>query len=266
MLYKTLTKFEAHECWSKAKTREMAVFYYRQMEFLENSEAYEVNGHTLALYNFSKNPLFNKFYTVIFDDELGMVLAEDCTKVLMRQLVRDSGVTYVHTRSIERDLGIKSHHALCLGNRAFLALQSYQKQSADWVALHNCQDFDCQQAVPVFVMHDLQFSFAVSSGHTHRILRDALATARVMRNQMNDLADNFGYQALEQNSILTKPEYQPGFLAPLSYTSYLQQHRQAQLEEVSRFVQFLGREFEIMLDEAEFELFYNRVKAQRFNW
>ncbi|WEV36838.1 hypothetical protein [Lactobacillus sp. ESL0677] len=127
--------------WSKAKLQE-EVQSPALSGYLVDDAKYRVNENTLAIYQFQKQPLLNKYKSAIFDLQKGIVLCTSSSRSLINSFTQNNllgGLEF--QREFANWLNQRSHYVIATGKRAYFSMHGYTTGDTDWVALHHMANF-----------------------------------------------------------------------------------------------------------------------------
>ena len=97
----------------------------------------------LVAYDFSKNPLFDKYRTVFITIDRGIVLS---TRNSMQINNRFSDTKLIGKLDFQRYLArlhkLRRHHMIALGPVAFLSLTGHRRKSTDWINLRYVNKYE----------------------------------------------------------------------------------------------------------------------------
>lgn len=127
--------------WSKAKLQEW-VNSPELSRYLVEAADYQIDGNTLAIYQFQKEPLLGKYKSVIFDCQRGIVLCKSSSRSLINAFAQNNllgGLEF--QREFANRLEQKARYVIATGKRAYFSMHGYTTGDTDWVALHQMADF-----------------------------------------------------------------------------------------------------------------------------
>lgn len=158
--------------------------------------------HTLAIFDFSDDPIDGIYKTLIVDLKHHFVLTPASSRVVVNSIYTNISLAgYVFQRNLNNELKHKYLNVISLGYSAFFSLKGYSNGNTHWVALHHIKHYkhSTKQGIIQFSTFELGntcFKFTYKSkAHIKERLHNSIIHNNVVRKALkNHLLHNLGIE------------------------------------------------------------------------
>ena len=177
---------------------------------------YRIKPSTLFAFDCQLKPIQDKYQTVVFDQEEGLILLEKMTtRSLFYQAYKTAPERELTIKKfLSRLLNVTGQHVQAFGSYAYFSFFSLRNRPLDLVSLHQMRRFDCSQEMGHFLTLDCRYAFETPlparKGSAWTLLQDAITLNAACLELLRQRASMWGCQlkTSRQKSLLTDPAYQ----------------------------------------------------------
>ena len=125
-----------YRTWSRQSIQNYTNSKKFREKYITYVDDYKVSKDTLAIFNFKKKPLLDKYLSCVLDLELGVLLCKRPPSALLYQVAAHSVFpSYMIQKNLRDTLHIKQYYILMLGYNALFSSHGFFTRNCDWVSL-----------------------------------------------------------------------------------------------------------------------------------
>lgn len=175
-----LPRDDKYRYWNKELVKERIINDEKLQQYLIEDSTYAFNCDLVVLYDYSDDPILNKYRTVIFDAKQGIVLTRRCSRQMLNELFKDElFINLEFQKQLNNMLGYKYLHVVSCWQYAYFALHGYSEKNTDWLGFHQMCDYECQRDAVMFTTKKLdgityEFTFNNCCRHLAKRISEAI--------------------------------------------------------------------------------------------
>lgn len=246
----------------------------RQLLVINNS--YEINSATtVAIFDFSSNPIEGQFRSLIFDLNDHLVLTQQSSRQLINTIFHNNSVGgMIFQKIIANMLGHKYLNTISLGGAAYFSLKGFSTGNIHWVALHLLKNYHYSHENDSLSFEILNLGIKITWTNVkyyviHR-LRESLK-----HNQM--ISFILQHHLMNHLSLQYQPINKTALQSILYHCDLIDPYFEPQLWHITDIVEelcsqyiistveYLNREFGIPIPEGDLKLLVRKVMRNRYN-